>query len=334
MPLTTVRRSTDTFAPPAAAPEPVPPGARSCANCGRAVDESFCPRCGQETHDLHRSIGGIVGELLDAFAGWDSKVPMSIGLLLCHPGALTVEFLSGRRVRYLRPLRLYLTMSVLFFLSMGLVRTSRPSGISRTASSATIGGAVIRFDTGRDAADKGDALADDSALEAFAARRAGETGPGIEPWFKHRMKEGLRAVMRLPAEQRAPALQAAFFSKIGNAVFVLLPIFAALLRVLYRRAPIYFAEHFVFALHVHAFAMFGLMAMHLLSAVTAPRYGWVIAVAQLWIPAYLFMAMRRVYGGSRARTAIKFVAQTATYGPIMLAATAVTALYAVMQHAG
>ena len=325
----TFRRPTEPLAPPPAVPAPVPPVVgRTCANCGRTVDENFCPRCGQETHDLHRSIGGIVAEFLDAFAGWDSKVPMSIGLLVCHPGALTIEFLAGRRVAYLRPLRLYLTMSVLFFLSIGFVRTS--------SSSTNVGGAVIRLDERRDAATpaKGDALQDGSELKAFTERRAGETGPGITPWFKHRMKEGLRAVMRLPAEQRAHALQAAFFSKIGNAVFVLLPIFAAILRLLYRRAPIYFAEHFVFALHVHAFAMFGLMVLHLLSAIATPRFAWLTAVAQVWLPVYLFMAMRRVYGGSRGRTAVKFVALTATYGPILLVATAVTAMYAIMQLAG
>lgn len=342
MPTTPLPIAPDRSVTPDVASEP-PATGRACANCGHAADGNFCPHCGQETHDLHRSISGIVAELLDTFAGWDSKVPMSIGLLVARPGALTVEFLRGHRVRYLRPLRLYLTMSVLFFLSVGLVHTSRDR--------VTLGGSVVTFG---DAPAAGRAPAasrtpaapraaaplrldgdprSDSALKAFVSRRAGETGPGAEAWLKHRIKEGMRAVMRLPPEQRAAALQNAFFSRVGNVIFVLMPIFAAFLGLLYRRARLFFAEHFVFALHVHAFAMCALTCMHVLGAALPPRWTALVAVGQLWLPVYLYLAMRRVYGESRGRTAVKLVALSALYGPILLAATAATALYAIMQLA-
>jgi len=310
---------------PALTPD-VPRPPHACANCGHVADGNFCPACGQETHDLHRSIGGIFGELLDTFAGWDSKVPMSIGLLVARPGALTVAFLGGQRVRYLRPLRLYLTMSVLFFLSMGVLHTSPRVRDGRIA----LGGSMIRVDE-KPNAGAPTVAQNDSALQAFAGRRGGETGPGVEAWLKHRVKEGLRNVMRMPEEQRAAALQAAFISRLGNVVFVLMPIFAALLRVLYRRAPLFVAEHFVFALHVHAFAMCALTVGHVLSATLPPRWSWLVAFVLLWMPTYLLLAMRRVYAQSWGRTAVKFVALTATYGPILIAATAVTAIYAIMQ---
>src|SRR5207302_1011535 len=86
-----------------------------CLDCGH-----YCPRCGQESHDLHRSLYGILGELLDTFAGWDGKIPATLWLMVRRPGGLTAEFLAGHRARYLRPLRLYLTMSVLFFISLTL----------------------------------------------------------------------------------------------------------------------------------------------------------------------------------------------------------------------
>lgn len=328
IPRPTAAQSPVVLRPPLEAPSDDAPAARACKNCGHAADENFCPNCGQETHDLHRSLGGILGEVLDAFAGWDAKIPMSIGLLITRPGALTVEFLSGRRVRYLRPLRLYLTMSVLFFLSVSLVPNSREQrGFVTNGDGTTLG--IIQVKGGP--SDRVDVRTSDSAMTAFVKRNAGEAGPGFVPWFKHRFKEGMRNVMRLPPEQRAHAMQAAFFSRIGNVVFVLMPIFALILRMLYRRLPLYYAEHVVFALHSHAFAMCGLTVTRVIGSLAPAPLVWIALVTQLWIPVHLYLSMRRVYGQSRGRTIGKFVALCALYGPILLGATGVTALYAIMQ---
>ena len=47
----------------------------------------------------------------------DSRLWRTLAALLFKPGHLTREFLAGRRARYLPPVRLYLVLSVLFFLS-------------------------------------------------------------------------------------------------------------------------------------------------------------------------------------------------------------------------
>jgi len=54
-------------------------------------------------------------EAFHEFAHLDGKIFQTLKILVTKPGLLTVEFLNGRRARYLSPVRLYLTCSVLFF---------------------------------------------------------------------------------------------------------------------------------------------------------------------------------------------------------------------------
>ena len=63
-------------------------------------------------------------DVLDSFLNWDSKFFATIGLLIARPWYLTNEFLAGRRVRYLHPLRLYLLASILFFFAVNYLAKS------------------------------------------------------------------------------------------------------------------------------------------------------------------------------------------------------------------
>jgi len=306
------RRAATTFHPASDAAA-APPVERPCTNCGAAGAENFCPRCGQETHDLHRSLYGIAAELLDAFAGWDGKIPLTLWTMVRHPGGLTTEFLAGRRARYLRPLRLYLTMSVAFFLSLTLVQRQTPSGAASTPARAPTSAVAAPSDT---------------AVAGLIARHRDERGNDAAAWTKRRLTRGLAAIKAMPAAQRQRVMLSEFVAHAPNMIFLLLPVFAFLLRVLYLRRPVYYAEHFVFALHNHAFAYFAMTLAHLLSAwLSGAR--WLATFALLWMPVYFFVSMRRVYGGSRAGTALRFVTLGTVYGIVLFAATVVTLLVSI-----
>ena len=62
--------------------------------------------------------GDVVADLLNEFLNWDSKFFTTIALLIVKPWRLTNEFLAGKRVRYVNPLRLYLLASILFFFAV------------------------------------------------------------------------------------------------------------------------------------------------------------------------------------------------------------------------
>ena len=73
---------------------------------------------------IRRSFRHVIVDVLDSFLNWDSKFVRTIGLLLWRPGWLTNQFVDGRRVRFLHPLRLYLLVSIAFFLCAKLIPVS------------------------------------------------------------------------------------------------------------------------------------------------------------------------------------------------------------------
>src|SRR5213593_2626334 len=95
-----------------------PPALPYCENCGAPMAGPFCAQCGQAAIDYRRSFRHDIVDVLDSFLNWDSKFFATIGLLIVKPWRLTNEFLAGRRVRYLHPLRLYLLASILFFFAV------------------------------------------------------------------------------------------------------------------------------------------------------------------------------------------------------------------------
>jgi hypothetical protein len=89
-----------------------------CLNCQHplASEDNYCASCGQENNDRKVSMRELVHDVLNSLFSYDSQLFRSIVPFLFRPGRLTLEFLAGRRKKYIHPLRLYFAMSLLFFL--------------------------------------------------------------------------------------------------------------------------------------------------------------------------------------------------------------------------
>ena len=94
------------------------PSLTHCENCGAELKGHWCAKCGQAAIEYRRSFRYVVADLLNEFLNWDSKFFTTIALLILKPWCLTNEFLAGKRVRYVNPLRLYLLASILFFFAV------------------------------------------------------------------------------------------------------------------------------------------------------------------------------------------------------------------------
>lgn len=87
-----------------------------CKNCGARLEAVYCPSCGQKDLDLERPVFRLLGELLQETFDMDGRAARTLRALLFRPGVLTASFVAGQRRRYTPPVRLYLFVSVTFFL--------------------------------------------------------------------------------------------------------------------------------------------------------------------------------------------------------------------------
>ncbi len=86
-----------------------------CLNCRAAVVGKFCSACGQKATVTGLGFRDVMHEATHEFLHLDGKIWTTVRVLVTTPGQLTKEFIEGHRVRYVSPLRVYLTFSLLFF---------------------------------------------------------------------------------------------------------------------------------------------------------------------------------------------------------------------------
>ena len=88
-------------------------GLLKCGNCGTELLGETCYQCGQPTKGLVRQFSSIMGDFLDTVLNIDSRVFRTMGPLIFKPGYLTQEYFSGRRIRFVSPVRLFFFLAVL-----------------------------------------------------------------------------------------------------------------------------------------------------------------------------------------------------------------------------
>ena len=262
----------------------------TCRNCAAALSAEprplFCPQCGQET-DLHPP---TLRELAQKFGG---HYLATLLLLLFWPGRLTSEYLAGRRRRYVLPLRVYLSASFLFFLVLKLAPVEVldvPVAPLPSAAASAPPPIEIELDCKKEKCNQFEQAAIDVGERWNADPKA-----AIE-----RLRERFRATL-------------------PYAVFLLLPVFAAIVMLAYRRRRMRYDEHVVFSLHMHSFWFLGLLAL------TGLPSGWSEA-GLLLVAAYGVLALRQVYRGRWRTTLLRAAFISAVYGVVLTLGLAVLTL--------
>ncbi len=92
----------------------------ACLNCRMLLVGSFCHACGQGAGPTHRSLLHLAGETIEAFTHGDGRVLRTVRLLALDPGRLTRDWLDGRRVRNVPPVRLFFAALFALFLAVSI----------------------------------------------------------------------------------------------------------------------------------------------------------------------------------------------------------------------
>lgn len=290
-------------------PVPAPVGA-ACLNCGHAFGAArgkFCTECGQETKLRAPTLGEFAQQFGGSVIAAEGALWRTLALLFLKPGQLSCEYLAGRRRRYVLPLRLYLTISLAALLALRLTN-------------------AFEFEAAPEAA-----IVFDKASEPDFELGWGASGPrfGIHGgvFFCERLPASVcgRLQRRLDLDPKSVAREfeqasERFLSHWGSAMFLLVPIFAAWLKLAYLNRGLRYAEHLIFALHLHAF-WFAALLIALL-----PLPGLEVA-AFLAMPAYAVLAAHRFYGGRWWTTLLRNTAVALAYGALLLVGLGMVALW-------
>jgi hypothetical protein len=296
-----------------------------CENCGAQLLGRYCAQCGQPAIDYRRSFRHVIVDVLDSFLNWDSKFFATIGLLIAKPWRLTNEFLAGKRIRYVHPLRLYLLASILFFFAVNYGAKSIPATKLSDKDRAEIQAELKNENLAPDVRDKIEkALKLDSPTptpatpgvpkppgsppqantktdqtlsmeseRAFFQSRNPQTP--FEKWLETRAKEKFGE-----HGANAKAFVITLINNLPGMMLCCIPLFAFVLKILYIRRRVFYIDHLVYALHIHTFAYVGIMLIGLITiglnrAAPGPLAGWIIGFLWLAFAAQIFLSIRRVY---------------------------------------
>lgn len=272
-----------------------------CLNCGHpfAGDERFCPACGQARRKPLPKVKDLILDFLGDFFTFDSKLFRSLWPLFVRPGQMTREYIEGKQVRFIPPLRMFLFLSVIMVIVLNY--TAKWNDWS---SPVQFGGDYDR-ETLDSLLQSGKAVSIRDTTNEVALQTYQEIKDLEEAGLSHReiadslLPEG--TLLERIAFQQALRVDSsggeAFTGYlIGNTTFMLislLMLLALLMGLVFYRHKLPFMAHLIYAFHFHSFLILLFMVGLVVSALVHEEN------IMLAIPAILFVyhlkALKVVY---------------------------------------
>ena len=333
-----------------------------CLNCGTRVNERFCPFCGQENVVLKESFGHHIGHFFNDLTHYDSKLLVTLKTLILRPGILPKEYLSGKRLRYLHPIRLYVFISFLYFpfaLSMNnpehrmeeamvqktssdtklqvidslqaMLSEGNPRTANKKIKDSVVKGIISKL---KDGSLQGKAPLDYVVIGNITYRELiiydssqrslpiEKKEKGLKSWLYHRWLTSI--------DHYGKGFIVVVGGKTSHFVpkmmFFLLPLFALLMKLFYDRKKYFYVDHLIFSLHFHSAVFLVFLLTGLLALLPVPFAPYFITTGILWAFIYLVIAMRNTYQQSFIIAFLKSIALTVCYSVFILLGYAVVSL--------
>jgi hypothetical protein len=278
-----------------------------CKNCGALLGGRYCVNCSQAA-DVHvPTTRELFHELMEGLTHSDSRLWRTLKYLWFKPGMLTEEFIAGKRVAYLQPFRLYLILSIIFFLIASFMHARVQ---------------FIEFD--RPASSSASQVSSCNDLEIGWLAKF--------PSWNERVKHACDQIVRDNDSELHGA-----FATMSKAMFIFLPLIAFLHMLFYWRPRHRYAVHLLFLVHLHAF-FFALATIWVLSTEAADHWPKLSSASETlgtllgwWAFAYTVVALRRVFRGSWVGTVFKSFALYLIYMVLLAITMSGAFVYAALQ---
>lgn len=295
-----------------------------CLNCGATLQGKYCHVCGQENLELKESFGHMMNHAISDYFHFDHQFFHTLKPLLFKPGFLTNEYMGGRRAQYLHPVKMYIFISIVYFLvlfqsgaQLGIVRDSSndpvatqkgldsaKKAISSNAYIPNVAKKQIEHDLDKQKA----AEKNNININVVDNRKTGK-------WFRPHTKdtsyaEYLANQKKLVADQQdnfidrawnrkvftykekyGPGAQEQFLEDVQHnapkMMFFLLPILALILRVTFFRNKKFYVEHLIYAFHLFC-CLFLFLGISILVKMFIP-HSWVIVIDIIGIIEFIYI---------------------------------------------
>ena len=314
---------------------------KSCLNCNAVVNGKYCSVCGQENIEPHESIWHLILHFFNDITHFDGKFFSSVKYVVTKPGYLAREYVAGRRISYLNPVRFYIFTSFIFFLIIftffvstgdAIKINNEPSVLTKKDSAKIFKSlrkdgfdslqlATIMRNYGIDSLQKIEKKSKDQdnffGFSQYKNRQEFDSLDKIkkidhnflsriliEKQFRFQEK-----FAKDPTEAKKD-LEEKALHLIPQVLLLSLPFFAFLLQILYaRQKRFYYVSHIIFTIHFYIFVYIAIIGIIIIREVSKlPHLYFFHAINNvLWIifPLYLYKAVRYFYEQGRGKTILK-----------------------------
>ena len=295
---------------------------KTCLNCRYVVENKFCPNCGQENTDTRKTFYHLFIHFFEDLTHYENAFWRTIKNLLFKPAALTKEYLSGKRLSYLAPVRLYIFISFLTFLLI----TIFPSEInsfdntgekesSITTKNKSFQNTLSKNDSikknHRDPEEEEDHLFNfgyDSVEQLDSIQKNALESEKLSD-FSYWINKKFQIVKQNNTQSEIiEKFVRTFTHNLPKVLFVFMPIFAFFLWLFHNKKRWYYFDHGIFTLQYFSFLLLIFLLLFLINKGLTPfSESSFISLIQIlvnfigigWMIYYFYPAHHRFYGETR-----------------------------------
>ena len=293
-----------------------------CQNCGHTVEKTYCPNCGQKNTETRQSFWHLFTHFIEDLTHYDGAFWKTIKYLLFRPARLTKEYLDGRRLAYVPPVKLYIFISfITFFLPAILPDTSDTTDSAADKQTSEVKQDSIleykrpRLDSMEDVypnfLDLDTAYIIENPM-TYTSIRQMDSIENLKPdslkldAIDYKMgKKMIHLYKKNTPEQVGEKFAYAYMNNIPKVIFIYMPLFAFWLWLVHGKKRWYFFDHGIFTLHYFAFLLLTVTFMILLIKLTSAIYDpegyigmtvfFLMVGIVIWQVYYFYRAHRKMY---------------------------------------
>ncbi|WP_379091262.1 DUF3667 domain-containing protein [Pedobacter sp. UC225_65] len=327
---------------------------KDCLNCGHIVEEKFCPNCGQENIVVKEDALHMVAHAIADYFHFEHKFFGTLKPLLLKPGQLTKSYVAGKRVSFIHPIRLYIFVSIVFFIAIFSGKEPEKDEIEASKTTTTVNtkekdsladidvknlektlsyipvdrklkdsiineakkdvlkdsaNAGVKFGMGKKKKWNkfgGDWVSSDTTVAEYEKKQLALPKAERDGFIQHYFAKRIIELNQYP--NPGEKFKEDLLHNIPKMMFLLLPMFALILKLVYINKKRFYYEHIIYSFHLHSAMFLSILVMMLLKwlfGFVVDISGWLEFICTIYIIWYIYRSLRTFYGSKRWITILK-----------------------------